>query len=266
MDVSDSIIIFRGLESDSYFQALVALDYYFDYSFRKDFHHSVTDQLKDNAKSKVISEIYKEAIIKKFVPQQMRKSEKDAFLQKPREYKLQVMRESKPGILGLGKSPCWFQVVLAEYCLHCKGKLRRQYQTRSLDSHTEVFVCSRCQKAPTVQPPYSSIRHEFGPPIPEGCQVVKKCKSCGHLSVISEQHKYGQWKYDPGHICRQIRVCSECQAVEGRDFHTEEVISRTILEYGWNEYSDVGRNRYRKYVCCTKCGLHWDYETVENEP
>jgi hypothetical protein len=266
MDTRDSIIIFRNLESDSYFQALVALDYYFDYPHRKVFGgFSATSQLRDNIKSKVISEIYKEAIIRKFIPQHMQNSEKDAFLKKPREYKILVNQESKPGILGLGKSPCWFYVVLSEFCIHCNGKLRRHYKTFSSDSHIEVFVCSKCQQAPKVQPPYFPIGHEFGLPITEGCQVVKKCKGCGHSSVVSKHHKYSEWKYDSSHICRQIRVCSECQVMEGREFHTEKIISRTLLESGWNESLDVSRNKYRKYVQCTTCGKQWEYEITENE-
>lgn len=264
MGTKDSIFIFRDLEADSYFQAIVVLDYYFDYAFWRPFGYSAA-RLRDHVKSKEISEIYKVAITRKFIPEHMPENEKDAFLKKPREYTLQVMREGKPGILGLGKSPCWFNVVLTEYCLHCKGKLQKQYATPLLDSHSEVFVCSQCKKFPTVQPPYSSSPHEFGLPISEGCLVVKKCKECGYSSVVSEHHHYGEWKSDPDHICRQIRICSACHAVDGREFHTWEVISRTVVAYGWNEHQDMARNRYKYEVVCTLCKQYREYESEENE-
>lgn len=258
METTESVFIFHKMETNSLYQAFVAIDYYM-------IAHNGDHRYIDGANAKRLEEIYQEAVRKQFIPRSINEKEKEHFLAKSREYRLIVIEEGEQGFLGLAKKPYTVGVQLTENCLHCHGKLLVAYQKVSEADHEKSVQCSRCKKATLLQPPKEPEPHGFGSMVTRGCRDVKKCQKCEYSKTIALHHHFGEWQASSQSPCTQTRACSACSASEQREEHSERVLSQTIIERGWNDWMDIPRNTVEKWVECVRCGKRWSYVITQNE-
>ena len=258
------LTLFNRLEADNSFQALVVLDYFFHPD--KSLAQKNSFILLEGMNAQEFQRLFQLAVQYGFIPDRMSPKETEAFLQRPRDYKLVVLVPGKPGFLGIGKSSMLFKVEVIDRCPKCGGEIGLHFTSFNFKYHTVCLACNTCQYEPQAKVYRPDRPHEFGSESIDNCQQARRCQLCGEKEeVLSAKHQFGDWKDNPGQICQQVRTCIQCHATEWRIAHEEVVLSETVLEYGWNEWEGVGRHRYKREAACSRCGATWSYEITRNE-